>query len=185
MSDDMKKEREEGLDFEYLKDALIKKKEVGDRYFTPPSGITAQLFCSMAKIIFEKLGEEEGERIIKEAVEYFGYQRGKRIADTVTALGLPLTFKNWIIYTDIATTTESRFTPKIEDGDLIVETRACDFFQGGEKWDLRKYAYYYCKYVDEAILRGYNPDMKLIVSKRLTAGDDSCTLRYITKDANK
>src|SRR5665648_872703 len=99
--DDLKREKDIGVDFDYLSDVLDIKKDYGDKYQTPGFGLAAQLFCSVAKSVIEKLGPEEGEALLKEAVESFGLQRGKRIAEKVKAEGNPPTFKNWLIYTDI------------------------------------------------------------------------------------
>ena len=82
---DLKRENEQGFDMEYLEDVLDKKKELGVKYQTPGFGLAAQLFSSVAKSVIEKLGPDEGEKLLKEAIEYFGKERGKRIAERVKA----------------------------------------------------------------------------------------------------
>ncbi|GAG99309.1 unnamed protein product [marine sediment metagenome] len=115
--DDLKREKEKGFDFEYLDDVLPKKKVIGDKYQTPGFGLASQLFSSIAKFIIEKLGHEDGEALLKEAVEYFGRERGKRIAERVKAEGKPLTFKNWLIYSDIDSIKNFKPIASIEDMD--------------------------------------------------------------------
>ncbi len=181
---DIKREKEQGLDMEYLGDVLDKKKELGAKYQTPGFGLAAQLFSSVAKFVIEKLGPNEGEQLLKEAVEYFGKERGKQIAEKVKANGDPLTFKNWLIYTDIDS---SNFKPvvSIEDGDFIAKIRHCTFYKAAEEWGLGDYAKIYCKYVDYKILEGYNPDIKLILNERQATGKNRCIFRYIMKEENK
>ena len=181
---DLNREKKEGFDMEYLGDVLDKKKEIGIKYQTPGFGLAAQLFSSVAKLVIEKLGNEEGEKLLKDAVEYFGKERGKRIAERVKSEGKPLTFKNWLIYTDIDS---SNFRPiaSVEDGDFIAKIRHCTFYNAAEEWGLGEFAKIYCKYVDYKILEGYNPDIKLILKERQVTGKNHCVFRYIMKEANK
>ena len=149
--DDLKREKELGVDFDYLSDVLDIKKDYADKYQTPGFGLAAQLFCSVAKVVIDKLGAEEGEALLKEAIEFFGLQRGKRIAEKVKAEGNPPTFKNWLIYTDIDSI---NFRPAInvEDGDCIAKIRNCTFFNAAKEWGLEDFAKYYCKYVDYKLI---------------------------------
>ncbi len=182
--DDLEKEKKKGLNRWYLKDVRLKRKLFGDKYHTPGFGLAAQLFAVMCKFIIEKLGPDEGEALIKEAVQYFGRQRGKRIGETVKQQGKPLSFKNWLIYSDIGGENFS-VKPELDHDDLVVEVGACVFMNAAEEWDLGEYANFYCKYVDYAILEGYNPDVKLVLDERGKTGKDHCLFRYIMKEENK
>jgi len=183
--DDLKREKEKGFDFEYLDDVLPQKIEIGDKYQTPGFGLASQLFSSIAKFIIEKLGSKDGVALLKEAVEYFGRERGKRIAERVKAEGKPLTFKNWLIYSDIDSIKNFKPIASIEDSDFIIKVKNCTFYNGAEEWGLGDYAKIYCKYVDYCILEGYNPDIKLILKERQATGKKRCIFRYIMKEANK
>lgn len=181
--DEGKKEREEGIDWDYLAQAMQEKQQVGNEHITPLAGHLGQLFAVTAKSIMDRLGLEEGEALIKEIVERFAEKRGRHIAEKVKKLGKPLTLKNFIVYGDLdSAAVVSGAIPSIEKGDLILEIADCNICRGAEDWGLKKYAYYYCKYIDVAILKGYNPKLKLEVSKRLTAGDGSCVFRYTVKE---
>lgn len=179
--DALKREKELGLDMDYLGDVLDKKKEVGSKYQTPGFGLAAQLFSSLAKSIIAKLGPEEGETLLKEAVEYFGKKRGEKIAERVKAEGKDLTFKNWLIYTDIDSSKNFRPIVSIDDGDFIAKVKHCSFFKAAEEWGLGEYAKIYCKYVDYKILEGYNPDIKLNLNQRQLSGKSRCVFRYKVK----
>ena len=182
---DLQREKEAGFDFEYLLEALPKKEEIGDRYQTPGFGLAAQLFCSTAKSVMEHLDQDQGQALLKEAVEYFGLERGRRIADRVKALGLPLTFRNWLIYGDIDANRNFAAAPDVDQGDLVVKVENCTFYQAAREWGLEDLAGLYCRYVDYAILKGYNPDIKLILEDRGQTGQDHCVFRYIMKESNK
>ena len=181
---DLAKEKKKGLSLWYLKDVLIRRRIVRDKYHTPGFGLTAQLFATMCKFIIEKLGEEEGKALIRKAVEYFGRQRGGRIAETVKQLGKPLSFKNWLTYTDIDSG-NFPFKATIDNHDLVAKVGACSFVTAAEKWGLGEYAAIYCKYADFAILDGYNPDIKLVLEQRQKSGQNHCLFRYIMKEENK
>lgn len=182
--DEIKREKEKGFDFEYLGDVPEKKTEIGEEFQTPGFGLAAQLFSSVAKFVIEKLGPEEGEAVLKQGIEYFGLERGKRIAERVRALGKENSFKNWLIYTDIDSVNFQPI-PAIEENDLVVKVDNCTFYNAAEEWGLGEYAKIYCKYVDYKILEGYNPDVKMLLKERQATGEDHCVFRYIMKEDNK
>ncbi|PKL40511.1 MAG: hypothetical protein CVV44_02590 [Spirochaetae bacterium HGW-Spirochaetae-1] len=182
--DDLQREKKKGLSMGYLKDVLFRRKLIGKKYQTPGFGLTAQLFASMSKVIIERLGPDEGEKLIREAVENFGRERGRRIAQRVTALGKPLSFKNWLIYTDIDGA-NFPVKPYLDNADLLAPVTTCSFHAAAREWGLEEYANIYCKYADFAILDGYNPHVKLELEQRFKTGKDHCLFRYIVKDNNK
>jgi L-2-amino-thiazoline-4-carboxylic acid hydrolase len=181
---DLSKEKKQGFSYLYLLNVPLKKILAGKKFHTAGFGLAAQLFASMAKVIIEKLGPEEGEKLIKEGVEYFGRERGKRIAKVVKKEGKDLSFKNWLIYTDISGDNFS-VNPRVKNADLVVELKNCTFINAAEKWGLKDFAKIYCKYADHAILEGYNPDIKLTLDSRHCTGADHCLFRYIMKEDNK
>lgn len=184
MMDDLEKEKQDGLSLWYLKDAIPKRTLIGKKVQTPGFGIGAQLFATMSKHIIDKLGPEEGELLIKAAVEEFGFQRGKKIAEKVSRLGKPLSLKNWLIHTDIHSK-NSPVKPRIKNGDLIADVGACTFIKAAEDWGMGDYAKIYCKYADYAILKGYNPDVLLRLKTRHDTEEKFCRFQYIMKSENK
>ncbi|MCJ7771919.1 MAG: L-2-amino-thiazoline-4-carboxylic acid hydrolase [Desulfobacterales bacterium] len=181
---DLQREKKKGISFPYLAKGAYKRLLAGIKYQTPGFGLASQLFSTMAKHIIEKLGPEEGEALIKQAVESFGRERGKRIAEVVQSKGKPLSLANWLIYTDISPKNFAA-KPSLPDGDLEAKVGNCFFYNAAEKWGLGEYAKLYCKYADYAILDGYNPDVKLLLEQRQKTGKDHCVFRYIMKEENK
>ena len=179
--DEIKKEKEDGLDWEYLAEGLKEKEALKGEYYTPHAGLFGQMFSVFAKSVIDVVGKEKGEAIIMRAVEVFGEERGRRIAEKVRALDKPLSFKNFMAYTDLDSSMILEYAPKIEDGDLHLEINRCDFEQGASEWGLREYFKYYCMYVDVAILKGYNPELNLEIPKKLSDGDDICFFKYNIK----
>ncbi len=184
MKNEIKREKEKGFDFEYLGDVPAKKQEVGDTFQTPGFGLAAQLFSSVAKVVIEKLGEKEGEALLKEGIENFGFERGKRIAERVKAQGKENSFKNWLIYSDIDSANFQPI-PGLEDDNFVVKVDNCTFYNAAEEWSLGEYAKIYCKYVDYKILEGYNPDVLMFLKERQVTVEDHCVFKYIMKEENK
>jgi len=183
--DELTKEKKEGFDLFYLLKSVLVKLIIGKRYNTPGFGLAAQLFATFAKVVIEKLGEKQGEALIKEVVESYGRERGKRIAEIVKSKGKPLSFRNWLIYTDIAANNFQIKLPQIENNNLIANVGDCSFIKAAQKWDLGEYAKLYCKYADYAILDGYNPDIKLDLKTRHATGKDHCIFQYVMKESNQ
>jgi len=180
--DELSKEQTDGMDWEIVGEALKERQEVGEQYITPLASHLGQLFAVTAEKIIQKLGPQEGEELLKDIVEKFAEERGRRVAEKVKAQGKPLTLKNFIVHNDLdAGGVTSDVVPGIEDGDLLLEIGQCKLCKGADDWGMRDYAHYYCKYFDVAILKAYNPELKLEVSKTLTGGDDICKFRYCTK----
>lgn len=178
---DLQREKKKGLSLWYLKDVLLRRFLVGKKYQTPGFGLAAQLFACMSKTVLDRLGPEKGEELIREAVEHFGKERGRRIAQRVQAMGKPLSFKNWLIYTDI----DGRnfpVNPYIDNGDLVAPVKECTFNRAAADWGMEEYSCLFCKYDDYAILAGYSQDIKLVLEQRHKTGKDHCLFRYIVKD---
>jgi hypothetical protein len=177
VKDDLIREKEKGLSLWYLWDVVFHRKRVGARFHTPEFGLAANLFALMSRNVLEKLGPDEGEALIRQAVEQFGFERGRRIAGRVSSLGKPLSFKNWLIYSDIdGCNFKARVS--VNQGELVARVGYCSFMSAAREWGLEEYASRYCSYVDYAILRGYNPDIRLKLEPRNTTGKDFCLFRY-------
>lgn len=182
--DDLLREKRSGMSRWYLKDVLLKRRVAGRESRIPGFGLAALLFGTMCKVLVERLGWEKAEELVKEAVQSFGKERGRRIARNVAAAGKPLSLKNWLIYSDIdAGNFEAR--PHIDNGDLVAAVGTCTFDRAARSWGLGEYSRLYCKYADHAILEGYNPDVKLVLEDRHVTGRDHCLFRYVMKEENK
>ena len=181
---DLEREKKRGLSFRYILRVPFIRALIGRRYRTPGFGLAAQLFSTVAKHVLQRLGPDEGEKLIRAAVEEFGRERGRRIAETVRARGKPLSLRNWLVYTDISPA-NFKARPSFPEGDLKACVGACTFINGARAWGLVDYARLYCKYVDYAILAGYNPDVTLVLRDRHETGTDECVFRYIMKEENK
>jgi hypothetical protein len=183
--DDLEREKKLGFDWDYLEDVMDQKAKLGDQYRVAGSGLRAALFSFVAKAVMQELGPDKGEELLKRGVEDFGRAMGRRIAATVKNLGKPLTFKNWLIY-GYSDAVNFSLSPDLVNGDLVVKSGECTFWNAAREFGVGEYGKIFCKYVDHAILEGYNPDIKLVLRDRHHIGqEDHCIFRYIMKEANK
>jgi hypothetical protein len=182
--DELEIEKKQGISWDYLADIPAKRKEIGDKYQFNGWGLGAVQFSYLAKAVIEELGPEKGEVLIKKAVEEYGRARGRRIAEVVKGLGKPLSLKNFLIYADMDTQSfKSR--ADIVDNDLEIKWGKCDHWDTALEFGVGDYWKFSCKYLDDAIQEGYNPETKVIKETRHDSGKNHCMLRYVTRDSNK
>ncbi|MEM2894261.1 MAG: L-2-amino-thiazoline-4-carboxylic acid hydrolase [Candidatus Bathyarchaeia archaeon] len=127
------------------------------------------MFYHFANILTERLGEEEGVKLIKEAVKRFGLERGRRMREKADAMGLEPTPENFRKVSDL---------PEVGWGGATRETY-CPF---AEAW-FEKGAIELCKlYCEVDIWKyiGYNPKISVKRTSWILEGDNEC--RYEIKE---
>lgn len=68
---------------------------------------------------------------------------------------------------------------------LHVSCNGCTFWNAARAFGVGDVAKLYCKYVDDAILEGHTPDIKLVLEDRHPSGKDHCVFRCMMKEANQ
>ena len=66
---ELDREKLRGLSYPYLMIVPFMRKVLGKRHQTPGFGLAAQLFATVAKHVIRRLGPEEGEKLLKGAIE--------------------------------------------------------------------------------------------------------------------
>jgi hypothetical protein len=143
----------------------------------------AMLFALMSRAAIQTTGETEGERVIRQAVRIYGEQRGHRMALRATANGHPLTMANFLAYSEWALdrgATDLRVVAKVPHAKVHIGK--CPWHRIWTENDLLSYGRYYCLEIDSALVRGFNPELKLDVNESLSAGQSRC--EFIFHDAN-
>jgi hypothetical protein len=123
-----------------------------------------------------------GKNAIVTSVKQFGKRRGKEIAELVKSKGKELTLKNFMIYNTFNSSDTAKYKINIVEGNVEVVIRSCIFCDGCEDWDKKEFGKIYCEYIDQAIMEGYNPDIKFELLSSLTHGEKRCIQRYIVKN---
>ena len=142
----------------------------------------ALLFAALAKSVIQEIGVEKGEPLIRQGVREYGRQRGKRMALRAGKYGHALTMDNYFAYGEWA-------VPKNEMHFKFVEKAPharmhicrCPWHETWKENRVLEFGKYFCQEIDEALVRGFNPDLVLQVNSTRTNGGECCD--FIFRDA--
>ncbi|MDL2225789.1 L-2-amino-thiazoline-4-carboxylic acid hydrolase [Eubacteriales bacterium OttesenSCG-928-M02] len=143
----------------------------------------AALFGYLTRETLATLGKD-GENAVKEIVILYGNQRGVRMAMRATAAGYPLDmvsyngFREWQLVNPDSAHTQGE-PPKGDADYHISYSLTCPWHQAWKAYGMEAEAPYYCRYVDKALLAGFNPNLRLEIPKLLTQGDDCCEMHWM------
>jgi hypothetical protein len=135
----------------------------------------ALLFAWISKAVHDRVESDEAEVIIKKAVRRYGEERGGRMALRAKANGHKLSMLNYLAYG------EWRAEPGASQQEVVERTpranihvRRCPWHEAWREYDLLDYGKLYCQEVDEALVRGFNPDLRIEVRRALSEGESYC-----------
>jgi hypothetical protein len=134
--------------------------------FTPAHH--ALLFAWISRAVVQRVGAERGEAVVREGVRRYGQQRGRRMALRAQAHGEALSMFNYLIYGEWrAEGSQSEQRVLASDPHFHVQVTGCPWHAVWQAHDLIPYGRLYCLEIDEALVRGYNPRLKLSVNATL------------------
>jgi len=145
-------------------------------YLVNTLGVMALLYYCMAKNVVEKLGEEEGKKLILKAMREFGSMRGEGIKRKVVAKSLELNLQNLHQNYDLPLHVALKMKSiKSTPYEFHSENYFCKF---AEVWrELGKEAVslglLYCKQ-DAALMHSYNPNIGFNNPKNVLREDHCC-----------
>ena len=135
----------------------------------------AQLFAWIVKSVVEEVGVEQGEPVIRKAVRKYGEERGKRMALRATENGHALNMATYLAYSEWeASGGNMQVSMKTKVPHATVEVHKCPWHTTWEQDGLIEFGRYYCLEIDEAVVRGFNPDLKIDINGTRTNGADCC-----------
>jgi predicted hydrocarbon binding protein len=128
-----------------------------------------------SQAIVDRLGEEEGKALIKEAIWAYGRHCGAAVRAGVEAMGLPLTDENYGRVRDLPKYGWEVETVTLDSGEVRPIAAFCPIAATLKELGPRgmELGRLYC-YVDQAKYEAYNPDMEFIHTKNLLDGDSYC-----------
>jgi len=141
----------------------------------------ALLHYYFSKTIVDKLGWEEGEALIKQAIQAYGNHCGNAVREGIEALGLAITDENYNKVPDLPKYGWESETVIIDGGEQRVITHcplAATFQElGPEGVALGRL---YC-HVDQAKYQAYDPSKEFIHSRNVLEGDPYCAFEINPK----
>ena len=150
--------------------------ELGTKHKVPGEAHLMHLLAAVAREAEGEFGEK-GLEMVERAVARFGEERGRRIAQTAKEAAKPLTLMNFFLFSDLVTTGHE-IVPELIDGVFHVRVNKCSLADRLTELGLEKYGKHYCKPIDIAILRGYNPRLQLELKAQMTLDADHCHFVY-------
>jgi len=135
----------------------------------------AVLYALIAREVISALGPERGEPLVLRATTHYGEGRGRRMARRARADGTPLSMAAYLRYGEWSDPNqEARQETDVAAPDLCVAVRGCPWHLAWEAHDLLDYGRLYCQVIDEALVRGFSPDLRLDVEGTAPNGAESC-----------
>jgi hypothetical protein len=145
--------------------------------FTPHQH--AVMFALFAKNILEVFGQEEGDRLLLSAVAQYGEERGRRMAKNCTAHGKPLDIYSYMTFSEWRYAKDFKKEALFDKPYRAYRILQCPWAISWEQAGLLEYGIYYCRVIDNAILKGFNPSLNLempfFLSKK---GDEYCEFHW-------
>jgi hypothetical protein len=143
----------------------------------------AFLFASIAKAVFDRVGEERAEAVIRKAVRHYGEERGRRMALRAKANGHKLSMVNYLAYGEWRAEPGQQIQEIIAKvPDVVAHVHKCPWQEAWAESDTLHYGRLYCQEVDKALVRGFNPDLHIDVNGTKSDGEEHC--EFVFHNAN-
>lgn len=149
--------------------------------------VQAYLVAKYYQELTGRFGDRGREAFIY-ATRYYGEQRGRRMAQRAIRDGRALTLETYLCYGEWVNTEEIKATGRANhsrvvstDPDYIKEVTVCPWHDQFVEMGLAEAGVQYCRYIDNAICRGFNPELDYRVPKSLN-GSDRCL--HVVVNAN-
>lgn len=144
----------------------------------------ALLFAWLSREVVQRAGKEEGEAIMREAVRRYAGQRGKRMALRAQANGHALTMNHYRMYGEWRHNDPDASAAEVVEQvpHLKQHVLKCPWHTAWQDNDLLSFGRFYCLEIDEAIARGFNPELTLEVNS--TKSNDADVCEFVFQDAD-
>ena len=147
-------------------------------------GFNESVHAFIAARYYTRLEEKFGPRAepaFIHAVQYYAGQRGRRMAQRAIRDGRPLTHATFLQYgelkmTDEVEPTQRRLVSRAPDYELHIT--ACPWHAQFARMGCLKAGDVYCRHVDEALCRGFSPDIPFEALQNLNSADH-CVHRVV------
>jgi len=128
------------------------------------------------KVLKEDFGEL-GIRVFAEATKRYGEERGKRMALRAKKHGFKLDYFAYMSHSEWEPTSNKNFDIReefLENGDYCTYNYSCPWNDTFKEMDLIECGLEYCKYIDKALVKGFNENLELDVDS-VIHNSDYCT----------
>jgi hypothetical protein len=161
--------------------------EAGEKERPEPASmysIMAKLFACVAKEVVDRFGEE-GKVAVMEGVRIFGEARGRDIAKRAALVGEPNGIENYLPNYDMGRSALFEYTTEMHPTVIEQNFTKCAFADQWREDGMQEYGILYCKMIDPAIARGFNPKFDVVHDKYLLKDEGSCHFLFNLKEEDK
>ncbi|MFD1067925.1 L-2-amino-thiazoline-4-carboxylic acid hydrolase [Oceanobacillus locisalsi] len=140
----------------------------------------SKMFAQIAKQVADKYGEE-GEDVIRRAVERYGRKRGEGIAQRARSNGLENNSDNYLKNYDMARSELFEVDTVHKENEVEQTFTYCPF---GQQWaddDMGEYGILYCQMIDPAVAKGYNKNFE-VVHDQYVLREGQCHFQFQMKE---
>lgn len=121
---------------------------------------------------------EQGKLAFIKATQFYGEQRGGRMALRAIRDGMDLSYNSYFHYVEWkATPGFARIERSVTDGVMLSENFVCPWHTALKEMGLSECGAVYCKHIDASLVRGFNPELKFEAETVLHTSN-SCKLRF-------
>ncbi|MBS6956446.1 MAG: L-2-amino-thiazoline-4-carboxylic acid hydrolase [Enterocloster asparagiformis] len=154
---------------------MIQRSEIAKTFYIDDHAAVYGLLAKAA----DQLYAEAGMNASAKATILYASERGRRMAKRAIRDGYPLTPGVYRIYTEWA---DERKQMKVETLQLSPNYRMngtyCVWNETWKRYGLGKYGKIYCTYVDQTMVKAFNPDNELIIHSTLSLGGAGCDFEW-------
>jgi hypothetical protein len=139
----------------------------------------ALLFAWLVREIIGRAGERNASPVIRGAVRRYGMQRGRRMALRARRNGHDLSMLNYLVYGEWKAGKGEMVTNIAEKKPAVrAVVPRCPWHTAWKEQDLMPFGRYYCLDVDTALVRGFNPELKLELGAIKPDGAAECDFLF-------
>jgi hypothetical protein len=134
------------------------------------------LLAWIARQVCQRSGPVKGEMAIRKAIRRYGEQRGHRMALRAQADGKELNTISYMVYGEWSASPDE-LVSRLEQNNhhnirMLVER--CPWNASWAEQGLLEFGRMYCQEIDQALMRGFNPNLHLDVLKTQTNDRQPC-----------
>jgi hypothetical protein len=138
----------------------------------------ALLFAYVAREACRHFGEA-GEAAALEGVRRYGERRGRRMAESAVARGYANDFVGCLLFGELDFAATGNVSA-IEQGlpHVVTVASRCGWCNAWNAEGILEYGRLYCRDIDAAVMRGFNPAYRFAAEGTMANGDDLCRFVY-------
>jgi len=141
----------------------------------------AKLYIHLAREMVSQFGEE-GKKTVCQGIRNFALERGNEVMEKALSKGQSLTMKNFYGNFD-SSLVDAGFQMELDlrDWDADGLVTHCPFAEIWQEMGEEELGRIYCN-VDEDMLEGYNPELKLDRPEIILEGSKQCVFHWTKKE---